>query len=248
MAVATKPLDRPTSRGALALAAATMLVFKMFVPFGREILYPLTLMATWVHEMGHGLSALVMGGRFDSLQIFADASGLAWSTSQSGWREAVHSAGGLMAPPIVGAVVLAVSRGPRRARIVLSVLALAMIASLPIWVRTLVGWIAIPIVALVVGAFAWVGGERERMVMAQFIGLALASDTVTRIDYLFVSSAEIAGERRPSDIARVADALGGPRLAWGALLAAFSLACVAIGMRAAWWRRAERIPARGAVR
>ena len=42
-------------------------------------LYPFTLLGTWVHEMGHGLGALLCGGRFDRLEIFEDASGLAFT-------------------------------------------------------------------------------------------------------------------------------------------------------------------------
>ena len=42
-------------------------------PWGPLILYPFTLFTTWVHEMGHGLTALAFGGEtlitnFDALE------------------------------------------------------------------------------------------------------------------------------------------------------------------------------------
>ena len=41
------------------------------VPYGRYVAYPLLLLSTFAHEMGHGLTALVMGGTFESLVMSA---------------------------------------------------------------------------------------------------------------------------------------------------------------------------------
>src|SRR5690242_17994454 len=176
--------DRPTSRGALLLAIGVSAVVGWFVPYGGYILYPFTLMATWVHEMGHGMASLLSGGRFESLDVFASAGGLA-HTLHSNSADGFVCAAGLLAPPIVGAGVLAAARGPRRARVVLAVLAAAMVLSLLVWVRSVAGWISLPLVAAVIGAFARWGSPREVLFLAQFLGLRLAVDTVTRIDYAF---------------------------------------------------------------
>jgi len=221
-------------RRALVLAAVTALVVTHFVPFGRLILYPFTLLATWVHEMGHGLTALLLGGRFISLDIFRDASGLAHSTSARGVATALVAIGGLLAPPLVGASTLALGRGPRRTRAILLALSAALLLSLALWVRSVAGWVSMPLVAaLVAGVGLW-GSERERLVFTQFIGLLLGLDTVARIDYLFTASATIDGRERPSDVALVVGELGSVVPVWGALLALVGLSALYLGLRVAW--------------
>jgi hypothetical protein len=219
-------------------------VVTRFVPFGQTILYPLTLLATWVHEMGHGIVALLVGGSFSSLDVFADGSGLAHTATSQPWQGGLTAAGGLVAPPLVGAVLLATSRGPRHAQLLLGGIAVAIVVSLAIWVRSITGWIALPIVAAGVAAFAhprmkW-SGPRRRLVFAQLIGVILAIDTVSRSGYLFTPDAKVDGTVRPSDIATVASAFGGHYLLWGLLLAAVSFALLALGLFAAWRRPATR--------
>lgn len=227
--------DRPTSRGALLIAVAVSVIVGVFVPFGGVLLYPFTLLATWVHEMGHGLTALALGGGFDHLEIFADASGLAHTQSAGGARDALVCLGGLVAPPIAGAVILATARGPRRAQTLLVGLGVALLVSLVVWVRSVAGFVAVPLVAAVLVLFAWWGSPRERMFLAQFIGLRLALDTMGRgMDYLFTDSVTIDGVKRASDIARVAEGFGGPRFLWSGLIASVCVTFVALGLVAAW--------------
>ncbi|MFO0586129.1 MAG: M50 family metallopeptidase [Polyangiaceae bacterium] len=222
------PPPRPTSRGALLFAVVLSVVVGSFVPFGRYLLYPFTLMATWVHEMGHGIGALVSGGRFESLDVFGDASGLA-HVANTDAADGLVCAAGLLGPPIAGAAILAFARGPRRARLLLAVVAGAMVVSLAVWVRSIAGWVSLPITAALIGVFARWGSPREILVFAQFLGLRLALDTVTRIDYIFTDKVEVGGVTRLSDIARVAQCWGGPRFFWSLVIAGLSLLFVAAG-------------------
>lgn len=235
-------------REALIAAAVVVMIVSHLVPFGDTILYPFTLMGTWVHEMGHGLTALLVGGSFESLDVFANASGLAHVSAAEPWQRGAYAAGGLVAPPIVGALILALGRGPARARVVLGALAVVMLISLPVWVRSVAGWIALPLLALVLGFLAVKAGPIVRTVAAQFVGLLLALDTLAGIDYLFTGSATVDGVERPSDVARIADALGGHFLLYGIPLALLSLALLALGVRLAWatplFRRTPRAAAR----
>ena len=72
------------------------------------------------------------------------------------------------------------------------------------------------------------------MVFAQFLGIVLAIDTVSRVDYLFTREVLINGEMIASDISGVARAFGGYYLVWGAVLSAVSFALLALGLYAAW--------------
>jgi hypothetical protein len=109
-----------------------------------------------------------------------------------------------------------------------------LVISLAIWVRSPAGLIAMPLVAAALGFVAWKGSPDRRLLAAQALGILLALDTVTRLDYLFTSSVEVDGARMPSDIARVAEALGGHYLLWGFLVAAVALALCFAGVWAAW--------------
>ena len=55
--------------------------------------------------------------------------------------------------------------------------------------------------------------------IAPFLGVVLALDSIARVDYLFVTNATIGGGKRASDAANVARAFGGPPLLWGGLIA-----------------------------
>ena len=45
----------------MLLLAVLVIVVAWQVPYGPQALYPLTLLATFAHEMGHGLTALLAG-------------------------------------------------------------------------------------------------------------------------------------------------------------------------------------------
>jgi hypothetical protein len=230
--------QRPTtSRNALFIAAVASVLIGACGALGRSLLYPCTLLATWVHEMGHGLVTLALGGRFERLEIFGDASGLAHVVHGPGVVDALVCLGGLMAPPFVGALALGVARGPRRARGVVFVLTLALIVSAVLWVRSAAGLAAIPVLAILGLVVARWGSARELLIVAQFVGLRLVLDTLGRgLDYLFTDGVRVDGVDRASDIARVALGLGGPRMFWSLVVSAACLGLVAVGLYTAWRR------------
>ena len=50
------------------------------VPYGRTIAYPLILLSTMAHELGHGVAAILVGASFERFVMHADGSGVAmWS-------------------------------------------------------------------------------------------------------------------------------------------------------------------------
>ncbi len=227
-------------RDAILLAAGIVFVVSAFVPFGDTILYPLTLFTTWVHEMGHGLTALIFGGEFHRLEIFASAGGLARSSVADGVPRGMTALGGLLAPPILGALILGLVHTPRRARILLAGLALALVVSLVLYVRSVTGWIAMPIVAALLGWASWRGfaeNPERRVILAQALGVLLAFDTLTRmVSYVFKAKVVVDGQTHGSDITRVAEHLGGHYLLWGLAVTVFALGLLALGLWRAWGR------------
>ena len=134
--------------------------------------------------------------------------------------------------------MLALARGPKRVKAILWVLALLLFVSLAVWVRSVVGWVAM---CVMVSLLIWMNlkwGDNRRMILAKFIGVLFALDTLSRLDYLFTKSAG----NGPSDIARVAEGWGGNYFFWGLLFAAVSLGLVVLGVWLSWREPSPRAP------
>src|SRR5262245_57037443 len=89
------------------------------IPYGEYLGYPLLLLSTLVHELGHGIAAVFMGGEFDKFVMFSDGSGYALSrlpADAGGGARAFVSAGGLCGPAVAAAFMLFMARRPNRAR------------------------------------------------------------------------------------------------------------------------------------
>jgi hypothetical protein len=219
-------------RTAIVVAVAVYFAISWFVPFGTTLLYPLTLFTTWVHEMGHGLTGLLMGGDFKELVIRGNGSGYAVTYASHGWPEAIVCSAGLLTPPLLGSSILAFVHGPRRARLALGFLALALVVSLVMYVRSTAGLIAMPLVAVFLGYCAW--QPKYRVVIAQFLAVLLALDTVTDGFAYALSSEASKGEK--SDVQLIANELGGPHWMWGLGIIAISLVLLSASLWWAWRR------------
>ena len=207
------------------LLAAIITVGLWQIPFGNFVLYPFTILATWFHEMGHGLTAIVLGGRFEQLMIFQNGSGLAYHSGHlalGSLGRALVSAGGLLGPPIAGAALLLASRHRKSARRALFSLGLLLIFSTLIWVRSLYGWLLLPglgvaILYVSLESVAWL-----QTFSAQFLGVQACVSSYRHLDYLFSHSATIGGRTMLSDTGRIAQMLFLPYWFWGGLIAVIS--------------------------
>jgi hypothetical protein len=101
---------------------ATLLI--AFTPWLSLLDYPFRLLVTLVHELGHGLAALLTGGRFIRFVIFPNGSGLAYTAG--GWRFVVIPAG-YVGVAVFGAGLILLGRSHRWSRIAMSVIGGAMI-------------------------------------------------------------------------------------------------------------------------
>lgn len=227
------------------IAAALYFVVSSWVPQGPTLLYPLTLFTTWVHEMGHGLTALLAGGQFSELVINANAGGFARAGAGAGWPDALVGAGGLLAPPLLGGLILGIVHGPQRARVFLGALAIGIVVSLILYVRSATGIVAMSGIAV---ALAWVtwgafrANPARRVLVAQFLAVILAVDTLTRMVHYAFMDALKTGER--SDVSMIADNLGGHYKLWGVVITVLAIAMLGLGLWAAWRApRAKPAPA-----
>ena len=218
------------SRKALFIAAIAVAVIWQ-LPYGKQMLYPFSLVATYAHEMGHGLAALLAGARFNLFYLHADGSGLAiWQGQPGRLGSALIAAGGLLGPSLLGAGLLMLSRSIRKPRALLYALSLAIVISVVLWTRNpfgiafLLGFAAL--LALAAKYLSEAGAAVTLNLVAVTLCLALFKD----IDYMFTSSVVIDGSQHLSDTAQIAAALWLPYWLWGALIAALSLALLALGL------------------
>jgi len=188
------------------------------VPYGDTLLYPFTLLATWFHEMGHGLASMLLGAQFERLVIFADASGYAeWSWAGDAPRlvDALTAAAGLIGPSLAGAAMIVASRSARATRIVLYALAAALVLSTLIWVRSWVGWIALPGLAACIFAAAASKRSEVRRFAIEFLGVQAAISVWQDLGYMFSEGATVGGQTGLSDTAAIEQALFLPYWFWG---------------------------------
>ncbi|MCA9600503.1 MAG: M50 family metallopeptidase [Polyangiales bacterium] len=201
------------------------------VPHGRLIAYPLVLLSTLVHELGHGVTAVLVGGHFHRFFLYADASGMAQVSVGGRLASAMVAAGGLVGPACAAAVGFWVSTNPKRSRIALGVVAVVLATIVVLYVRNLFGVMFVSACSFVAAVIAF----RARPVVAElavvFVSVQLALSVFSRGDYLFTPVARTDQGVSPSDVANMATALWLPYWFWGALCAAFSVTVLALGLR-----------------
>jgi hypothetical protein len=224
----------------------TLLVYATPFPYGFLVGLPLIWLSTLVHEVGHGLTAAMLGGTFKQFVMYPDASGAA---SYFGFlgpvRLALIAAGGLVGPAIVAALGFMVARKAKVAKIALLIGSVALVLLTIVVVRNGfgVGFV------LTLAALLALLGTRKNPEVAQvamvFFSTQLAASVFSRGDYLFTEYAETAQGQMPSDVAQMAEALTGPYWLWGGFCGLFSVLVLAIGMwvffrgfaRPSWMRR-----------
>lgn len=114
-------VDRKEVRTLAVALLVSLLLWNL--PFGGVVLYPFKLLATWLHELSHGITMMLTGAGFDYVLVYRDTSGLAYaSSSMDGWGLPFIAAAGYMGTPLWGALLLRLTPTPKRARIALLVL------------------------------------------------------------------------------------------------------------------------------
>jgi hypothetical protein len=213
----------------MGIAVASVILWQTSI--GSLLLYPFTILATWFHEMGHGVAAMLTGSSFERLLIFPDGSGVAQSlvpADASGLTNALIAASGPLGPAIAGSLLIIASRTDKATRAALSVVGLALIISTIIWVRTLTGWLVLPGLGIAILALAWRGTAAQQRFGIQFLGVQACISVWQQFGYLFSAGGSIGGELHRSDTSAIADALLLPYWFWGAAISAVIIVLL-------WW-------------
>ncbi len=220
----------------LVSAAITLALYA--VPYGRYLARPLLLLSTLAHEMGHGLTALLLGGRFRRLEMWITGAGVT-DIDVAGFgriRQGLTLAGGLVGPAVAAALCFTLGKTGSGARACLVGLGLLLAAAEILVIRNPFGFCFTGLLAAgCLFAGARVSPEHARWAVV-FLGVQLALSVFSRADYLFTRTAGNPNGTFPSDVMQMQWALFLPYWLWGAVCGAFSVAVLLYGVRTVWGR------------
>lgn len=226
-----------SARGVLLLSvAATLILYN--VPFlGRILARPLVLLSTVAHELGHGLTTLLLGGRFVRFEMWANGAGIA-EIDLTGFgriRQGLTLAGGLVGPSVAAAVCFFLGRSGQGARACLLGLGVLLFLVEILLVRNLFGFVFVGLLVAACFLAARMTPDRAQLAVI-FVGVQLALAVFSRADYLFTRGAVSPAGSFPSDVMRMQQLLFLPYWFWGTLCGAVSVGVLVWGI-ALFWRK-----------
>lgn len=119
----------------LWVAAAVSLAISL-TPAADTVLYPFRLFTTWVHEGGHAVATVLVGGHVASIAIRPDGSGVTFSRiPDDRIRHGIVASAGYCGAALVGCLLIAATRVERRAHTLLAAVGACMLLSLVLWIR-----------------------------------------------------------------------------------------------------------------
>ncbi len=213
----------------VGLALATIMAWR--VPIVGWLLYPFQLYGTFVHELSHGLAAVLTGGEFRRFVVHPDLSGTALSTGGIRW---IVVSAGYIGSAIFGGILtlLSVSAVPARRVLVWLGLTLGVLSLL--FVRNLFGLAA----GVVLAALLYGAGRKLRETWADSLLLLLAVQMMLNaLDSVFdlVQISAASGATR-TDAQIMAQATGIPAIVWAGLWSSLSLLILLAALRLAYRR------------
>jgi uncharacterized membrane protein len=229
----TRERDMASDRRALLVLAASiaLTIILYVVPVLRSLAWPLLLISTLAHELGHGLAAVAVGGDFEALMMWSDGSGVAtWSALVGRFGHAAIAAGGLVGPAFAAAACLLAGRTERGARIALWVMGIGLVLADTLVVRNLFGAVFVAVLAVIFMVLASIKQGWVPQLGLVLIAVQLALSVFSRGDYLFTREAVTATGSMPSDVAQISKALVLPYWFWGACCGLISVAVLVLAL------------------
>jgi Peptidase M50B-like len=167
--------------------AAGLCLGVSLTPWGRLALYPFTLFTTWVHECGHALMAVLLGGSVASITIQPDTSGLTRSLMPaSRLAQGLVASAGYLGASLVGCCLITASRVPRRATPILWGIGAFMLITLVLWIRNPFGALVVLAWAVALLALARRGRGRLAVFALSVLAIQVALNAVFDIRALFL--------------------------------------------------------------
>ncbi|MFH1051461.1 MAG: M50 family metallopeptidase [bacterium] len=207
-----------------AFAILTIIIWQ--VPGGYYILYPFTILGTWFHEMGHGLTALLFGGDFYYIKIQPDGSGIAVYAGAlylGNFGRAFVAAGGPFGPTIAGALIIAATKKEKISFYLLPALGIILLLSVLFYIRSFFGIMIITLFGIIFLYISFKTDTKWKLLTLQLLGVQSCLSVYMNIGYLFSKGANIGGKQYLSDTGVMENALVLPYWFWGIMIIIFSI-------------------------
>jgi hypothetical protein len=181
-----------------------------YVPVIGWFFYPFRLLGTFIHEICHGLAAILTGGSFQHFVINQDRTGVALSRGGINW---VVTSAGYLGCTVAGGLLLLAAASSLNAGEVLFWLGVGLALALPL-LRNLFGMVAgILIAGALIGLGMNLSGE-----WAEWLLLFLSVQVMLNaLQSLFVLIRISHMRALPSDAQRMREITGIPGIIWAAL-------------------------------
>jgi hypothetical protein len=220
---------------------ALVLSFVLFnLPYGAYALYPFKLVSTWLHELGHGTMAAMLGGDFERMVVRADTSGTAYHRGASSvLARAMVSSAGYLGTSVFGSLLLLLgATSERRSRLALGLVAGIMLLSDLLFVRNLFGLVALGAIGAGLAVVALRASAGIVSALLNLIAAQSCLNALLDIRNLFaIGGGSHAGVR--SDAATMAELLFLPYWFWAGLWMLLSLAILALTLWFVWRREGQ---------
>ena len=176
---------RPIGNWFWAAVAVSLVV--SLTPWAEFILYPFRLFTTWVHECGHALMTVLVGGRVASITIEPDASGLTHSLVPVGRiTGGLVASSGYLGAAVVGCLLMAATRVEKWAHVILMGLGAFMLLTLVLWMRNVFGFVVVLAWGVVLVTLARKGIANALRFLLSLLAIQVALNSVYDIRALFL--------------------------------------------------------------
>lgn len=195
------------------------------IPMLSWISYPFRLFGTFIHEICHGIAAVITGGRFQEFVVEADLSGLALSAGGVRW---FITSAGYVGSAVFGGLLLRLSARHVSSRTLLMGLGVVLGVLCLLFVRSMFGIAS----GLLLAAALIAAAQRLPSRWAETLLLVLAVELIfdgfnSLIGLIFLSSQSQVN----TDAQIMAAATGLPALLWAVVWTAISAAILVFTLR-----------------
>lgn len=209
-----------TLKGHWQLIAITLIVFALW---GTPVVIPLKILVVFLHELSHGLAAVLTGGSIESISLSAREGGVA--ITRGGNVFAIYSAGYLGSLGL-GVLLLLIALRTHADRAALGLFGVVTLIVTALYIRDLFPLLFCGVTGLAMLATAWFLSRPVNDFVLRVIGLS----SVLYVPYDIFSDT-IARPHLRSDAYMLAEQFGGSAAFWGGLWLTLSLAVIGFSIR-----------------
>jgi hypothetical protein len=184
--VTTSVTRRRAADNWLWIAAALSLGISL-TRWGPLVLYPFRLFTTWVHECGHAVMTVLVGGHVNSIFIERNGAGVTNSLiPQSRVAQGLVASAGYLGASIVGCALMIAARGKKGAHGILWIIGAFMLLTMIIWMRNFFGLAVVLIWSVALIALSRKGSGPVSSFVLSLLAVQVALNSVFDIRVLFL--------------------------------------------------------------